>query len=35
MSDHSHDAVDWDGKAFIYMLTSMVVGCTIIFLVLY
>jgi len=35
MSDHSHDAVDWDGKAFVWMLTFMVVGCTIIMVWLY
>jgi hypothetical protein len=33
--DHSHDPVDWDGKAFIWMLASMIVGCTIIMVALY
>tara|TARA_B100000530_G_C15749440_1_gene405002 strand:+ start:438 stop:548 length:111 start_codon:yes stop_codon:yes gene_type:complete len=33
--DHSHEAVDWDGKAFIWMLSSMILGCTIIMVALY
>ena len=35
MSDDSHDPVDWDGKAFAWMLASMILGCTIIMVALY
>ena len=35
MSDNSHDPVDWDGKAFLIMLSSMIIGCTILMVALY
>jgi hypothetical protein len=35
MSDDSHDPVDWDGKAFMLTLLSMLVGTTIIMVALY
>ena len=35
MSDHSNDPVDWDGKAFLYMLIFMTLGCTVITVALY